>query len=113
MVIENKPYIEFELNGYNFIALHGDAIKNRDSALKDLTMLHRKFYDYVMMGHFHSGMTKTVAEGLTNNKDVIIVPSFIGSDPYSDSLLVGSKGAAKLYGVTANGITKEETFILN
>ena len=113
VVIENKPYIEFELNGYNFIALHGDAIKNRDSALKDLTMLHRKFYDYVMMGHFHSGMTKTVAEGLTNNKDVIIVPSFIGSDPYSDSLLVGSKGAAKLYGVTANGITKEETFILN
>lgn len=113
VVIEEKPYIEFELNGFNFIALHGDAIKNRDNALKDLTMLHRKFYDYVMMGHFHSGMTKTVAEGLSNNKEVIIVPSFIGSDPYSDSLLVGSKGSAKLYGVTKNGITKEETFILN
>lgn len=113
VVVDKNGFSEFEINGFNFMALHGDAIKNKDNALKDLSMLHRKFYDYVIMGHFHSGMTKTVAEGLTNNKDVIVVPSFIGSDPYSDSLLVGSKGAAKLYGVTANGITKEETIILN
>lgn len=113
VVIDKNGFSEIEINGFSIMALHGDAIKNKENALKDLSMLHRKFYDYVIMGHFHSGMTKTVAEGLTNNKDVIIVPSFIGSDPYSDSLLVGSKGAAKLYGVTYNGITKEETFILN
>lgn len=113
-IITDKNYITFNLNGYNFIALHGDSIKNIKNSLKDLSMLHRTFYDYVLMGHFHSGSEMAVFEGVDNNMEVLVCPSIVGSDTYSDSLFVGSKSSAKLYGFTkGEGHTYTKTFILN
>jgi hypothetical protein len=113
-IITDKNFITFKILDYNFIALHGDGIKNIKGSLKDLSVLHRTFYDYVLMGHFHSGLETTVAEGNTNNMEVLVVPSIVGSDNYSDSLFVGSKSSAKLYGFTQDkGHTETRTFILN
>lgn len=113
-IITDKNYIPFNLNGYNFIALHGDSIKNIKNSLKDLSMLHKTFYDYVLMGHFHSGSEMAVFEGCDNNMEVLVCPSIVGSDSYSDSLFVGSKSSAKLYGFTkGEGHTDTKTFILN
>ena len=111
---DNKNYVDFDVLGYNFIALHGDGIKNIKNSIKDLSMLHRKFYDYVIMGHYHSGMETTVFEGETNNMEVLVTPSIVGSDTYSDSLMVGSKSSAKLYVFEeGKGHTQSYNIILN
>lgn len=111
---DNKNYVDFNILEYNFIALHGDGIKNIKNSIKDLSMLHRKFYDYVIMGHYHSGMETTVFEGETNNMEVLVTPSIVGSDTYSDSLMVGSKSSAKLYVFEeGKGHTQSYNIILN
>lgn len=112
--ILNQNYIPFKIFDYNIIALHGDQIKNIETALRDLSMVHRVFYDYVIMGHYHSGKNSTINEGETNDKEYIIVPSIVGSDPYSDSLLRGSKSSALLLGFTeGQGWVDRRKFILN
>lgn len=111
---DNEMYLEFELNGFNFIAFHGHTIKNLDSAIKDLTMRNRKFYDYSLSGHIHS--SATVTEGTSELHDVqdIRFPSFCGSDPYADSIFKQSKGSALIVGFDKDfGYTEMKKFILN
>lgn len=88
---------DFTLCGYNVLALHGHQIKNNKSVLKDLSFLRKKFYDYCFVSHFHHGNALTVGEGITNNMEVIQVPSIMGSDEYSDSLMTGAKAGASLH----------------
>jgi hypothetical protein len=96
-VTTDKDYITFKLLDYNFIAMHGHQIKSVENALRDLSMLHRIFYDTLLLGHYHGGKEIIVGEGETNSTEIIVSPSIVGSDPYSDSLLKGSKSMAKLY----------------
>lgn len=95
---EGKQYIEIPILGFEIIALHGHQIKNIESALKDLSMLRRSFADYIVLGHYHSGKELTSCEGSCNDAEILIAPSFVGSDPYSDSLMKGSKPSVKIYG---------------
>lgn len=112
---EGKQYIKIEdIMGFNVYALHGHQIKNTDAAIKDLQTLTNCNVDYVLMGHFHGGKETTVSEGVTYDCEVLIAPSFIGSDPYSDSLMTGSKGAVKIWGFDElSGHTESYKFILN
>ena len=111
--LTDKEYQSFELVGQNIIALHGHQIKNIKKVINDLSQLHRKFYDIALLGHLHGGQSISVGEG-NGNTEVKIVPSIVGSDPYSDTLMVGSKSMSKLYKVERNyGITEEYTFVLN
>ena len=73
----------------------------------------RKFIDICFLGHFHGGKSFNVGE-LNGNTEVVIEPSFIGSDPYSDSLGLGSKGMCQLHKVEPwQGITETYRIILN
>lgn len=92
-----KSYIGIPIFGFNAIALHGHTIKNTETFLRDLSMMHHKIYDYAFVGHYHSGKEISVSENLRNDAEVFICPSFIGSDEYSDSLMKGSKAACKVY----------------
>lgn len=95
---EGKGYIDIPILGYEIVALHGHQIKNVDNSLKDLSMLRRSFIDYLILGHYHAGKEITSNEGCCGDAEVLIAPSFVGSDPYSDSLMKGSKAAVKIYG---------------
>lgn len=95
---EGKGYIDIPILGYEIVALHGHQIKNVDSSLKDLSMLRRSFIDYLILGHYHAGKEITSNEGCCGDAEILIAPSFVGSDPYSDSLMKGSKAAVKIYG---------------
>lgn len=95
---EGKQYVEIPILGFEIIALHGHQIKNIESSLKDLSILRRSFTDYVILGHYHAGKELTSREGCRSDAEVLIAPSFVGSDPYSDSLMKGSKAAVKIYG---------------
>ena len=112
---ENDMFIELDnIYGYNIIACHGHQIKNFNSAIADLSMQRHKFYSYLIAGHLHGGKELVVNEGYGNNVEVIISQSFIGSDPYSDSLFTGSKAACGIYGFDKeHGHTETYKIILN
>jgi hypothetical protein len=92
-----RGVIDFEILGFNFAACHGHQLKGAKNAVKDLSMLHRKFYDYLLVYHFHHGNALTVGQSDTNNIEVLQCDSIMGSDEYSDSLMTGAKPGAKFY----------------
>lgn len=96
---DGEMYLEFECNGFNMIAFHGHTIKNLNTAIKDLTMRNRKFYDYSLSGHIHS--TSEITEGVDGLHDVqdIRFPSICGADPYADSIFKQSKASALIIGI--------------
>lgn len=111
---EGKGYIEFNVLGYDFIAMHGHQVKDIKNALKNLSMLKGNFYDYLLLGHFHGGQTFTNTETKYSNAETLIAPSFIGSDPYSDSLMVGAKSTVQIIGInTLYGHDETYNIILN
>lgn len=113
VVLSDKEYHTFTLEGQNFIMMHGHQLKGIKNVIKNYSILHRTFYDIALVGHFHGGQSISVGEGY-GNTEVKCVPSFVGSDPYADTLCIGSKAMAKLYKVESGyGITEEYTIILN
>lgn len=112
--LSEKDYHSFNIAGQQILALHGHQIKNINNAIKDYSMQHRKFYDIVLMGHLHGGQQMSVGESENGNSELVIVPSIVGSDPYSDTLKKGSKSMAKLFKLEeGNGITENYTIVLN
>lgn len=108
-----KEYIDFQINNFNIIAMHGHQIKNVSDSLKDLSQLRRIFYDFVFLAHYHAGREIIVGEDYSYDTEVNICPSFVGSDPYSDSILKGSKASCKIYGISAQGHTETYKVVLN
>ena len=93
-----KDYYEFKIFDFNCFAAHGHQVKNIVDVSKDLANRHRKFYDYVFLAHSHSAKELITAEGEHHDIEVLVAPSLIGSDPYADKLMVGSKAAIKILG---------------
>lgn len=111
---EGKQYVEIPIQGSEIIAMHGHQLKNIENSIRDLSMLRRSFLDYLLLGHWHNGREIPSFEGVCNDTEVLVSPSFIGSDPYSDSIMKGSKAAVKIYGFSdIYGHTETYKFILN
>lgn len=111
---EGKQYVVIPVDGYEILAMHGHQIKNMESAIKDVSMIRRDFVEYLLLGHFHAGKSITCNEGCLNDSEVLVTPSFIGSDPYSDSLFKGSKAACMIYGFNnLYGHVESHKIILN
>lgn len=111
---DGDGFIEVDIPGNDVIAMHGHQIKNVESAIKDISILHKKFFDCVLLGHFHNGKEIPSHEGYLSDAEVLVSPSFVGSDPYSDSICKGSKSAVKIYGFDEMfGHTETYKFILN
>ena len=92
-----KDYVDFKIFDFECTSLHGHQIKNIKTTVKDLSNINRKWYSYVFLGHTHSANEIIVGEENHNNIEVLTIPSFIGSDPYADSLFVGSKAMVKIF----------------
>lgn len=109
---EGSNFIKIPIFDFEIIAMHGHTIKNIETSLRDLSMIRHRFIDYLILGHFHSGKEIPCYEAFNNDTEILISPSFIGSDPYSDSLMKGSKSAVKIYGFDSiSGHT--ETYKIN
>lgn len=91
-------YIEIPIFGFKTIAMHGHTIKNIDNALKDLTYHKKTFYTTVFLAHYHAAKMSVVGEMPDSDCEVIVCPSFIGSCPYSNSLLKGAKPSCCIFG---------------
>jgi hypothetical protein len=111
---KGKKYIEIDIPGQEIVAMHGHQIKNIESSVKDLSMMRRSFLDTLLLGHYHSGKEIPSHEGCCGDCQVLISPSFIGSDPYSDSIMKGGKASVKIYGFdNVYGHTETHKIILN
>lgn len=107
-------YIKIPIWDYTIIATHGHTIKNIGSSIKDLSILQKQFIDYLILGHFHSGQEIPCYEKENIDCEILISPSFIGSDPFSDSIYKGTKSAVKIYGFDKKkGHTESYKIILN
>lgn len=106
--------ISFNVAGFECVATHGHTIKNVDTALRDVSNKDRVFYDYLFIGHDHKGMIIPAGESGDHNLELIACPSIVGTDPYADSLLVGSKAAARMCRFNKeHGHIEDRLFILN
>ena len=112
---DNDTFVEVpNIFGFNIICAHGHQIKNVERALADLTMQRRKFYDVCILGHYHASKEMVVGESYGHDLECLTAPSFIGSDPFSDSFYKGSKGAVAIYGFDEMyGHTETYKIILN
>ena len=109
-----KDYYEFKIFDFECFAEHGHQVKSIADANKNLTNRHRKFYDYVFLAHSHSAKEFITAEGKNHDVETLVLPSLIGSDPYADKLMVGSKAALKIFGFHEEyGHNESYKFILN
>ena len=111
---EPMGFIDIELPANTLCAMHGHQIRNFENAIKDMEALTGRYYSALLLGHYHSGKEIPTNEGEFGDKEVLISSSFIGSDPYSESLFKGTKAACKIYGFNgAEGHTESYKIILN
>lgn len=108
-------YIEIPIFDYNIIALHGHTVRNYETALKDLSALHRKMYDFVIVGHMHNAKQISGNENGNYDTEVLMCPSFQGTDPFAfNKLGKSAKAACKMFIFDpVYGCTGTEKFILN
>lgn len=108
-------YIEIPIFNFNVMATHGHTIKNLDTALKDWSATHRKLIDYIFVGHWHTGKVIPGNEHDDHDTEILMCPSFQGTDPYAFYKLgLSSKAACKLFVFDRKyGCTGTEKFILN
>jgi hypothetical protein len=110
----DEGIVDFELLGFSIAACHGHQLKGKKNAIKDISMLKRKFFDYLYVSHFHHGSSLTVGETETHNIEVIQLDSIMGSDEYSDSLMTGAKAGANIsIYEEGKGRTISYNFVLN
>ena len=93
----NKEYLDFNIFDFQCTIEHGHRINNLNTFLRDKSNSRRKMYSYGFVGHFHNSQEIIVGEEDGHNVELLCIPSFIGSDPYSDTLNVGAKAMGKVY----------------
>lgn len=94
----NEKYLELNINGNDIIACHGHTMKNYKNSLRNLSILKRKMYSCCLLGHYHSENISVSHESFYGDCETIVAPSFIGSDPFSDSIFKGSKASSLILG---------------
>ena len=108
-------HINIPIYNFNIMAMHGHTIKNLETALRDLSATHRKLIDYIVIGHWHNGKVIPGNEHESHDTEVLMCPSFQGTDPYAFYKLgKSSKAACKMFIFDRKyGCTGTEKFILN
>lgn len=91
-------FTKLNIEGYNIIAMHGHQIKNFETILKDLSAKTNEIVDYLIVGHCHTGKEISGYEGVCHDTEVLMCPSFVGCDPYADTIFKGNKPAVKIFG---------------
>ena len=91
-------FTKLNIEGYNVIAMHGHQIKNFETILKDLSAKTNEIVDYLIVGHCHTGKEISGYEGVCHDTEVLMCPSFVGCDPYADTIFRGNKPAVKIFG---------------
>jgi len=108
-------YINIPIFDYNIIAMHGHTVNNIENVLKDMSTLHGRLVDFVILGHLHTGKSIQGNERGNYDTEVLVCPSFQGTDPFAyNKLGKSSKASCKMFIFDETyGCTGTEKFILN
>lgn len=93
---ECKSRCLVEVEGFNFLIVHGDGAKNLAGISESAINLYGEPIDYFVCGHLHKEQEYTVGVSDGGNSVVIRVPSLCGIDRYAQS-----KGYGGMPGATA------------
>ena len=111
---EAHDYKNLDIMGYNVVAAHGHQFKNLDNIINNLSSKLSISVDYLIIGHQHNHKVLTGNDSSTFDTEVLVCPSFIGSDPFADEILKGSKAAVMIYGFHEfEGHNETYKFLLN
>ena len=111
---EAHDYKNLNIMGYNVVAAHGHQFKNLDNIINNLSSKLGISVDYLIIGHQHNHKVLTGNDSYTFDTEVLVSPSFIGSDPFADEILKGSKAAVMIYGFHEfEGHNETYKFLLN
>ena len=91
---ECKRYNLVEVEGYNFLLLHGDGEKEVDQIAKETINLYNEKIDFFICGHKHKEQEYPIGMTNSGNSIVIRVPSICGVDKYAQSKGYGGKPGA-------------------
>lgn len=83
-----------EIEGYNFLLLHGDGEKNIDQIAKEAINMYNEPIDFFVCGHKHKEQEYPMGMTDSGNSIVIRVPSICGVDKYAQSRGYGGKPGA-------------------
>lgn len=111
---DGSQFLFFELCGISIAATHGHTVKDVNTAFDKISNYLNGVPEILIMGHFHGMKNMTVGERWGYDKEVIVCPSIIGSDPYADKLMVGSNPSAQILGFElSKGHTETKKILLN
>ena len=109
-----NDYKNLDIMGYNIIAAHGHQFKNLNNIISILSSKIGTSVDYLIIGHQHNHKVLTGNDAYTFDTEVLVCPSFIGADPFADTILKGSKAAVMIYGFHEfEGHNETYKFLLN
>lgn len=102
--VENETGMIFDLlSGYSVLGIHGET-KNMDDTLKNLERVYKTNVNYLFAGHIHHSKHEEVGQYV----ETLNIPSIIGIDDYSLSLLKASNASAKMFCFEENNGKKIE-----
>ena len=111
---EANDFKNLNILNYNIIAAHGHQFKDLNNIIANLSSKTGTPVDYLIIGHKHNHKILTGNNSCTFDTEVLSCPSFIGSDPYADQILKGSKAAVMIYGFHEfEGHNETYKFLLN
>lgn len=111
---EDEQFIVIPVGMFEVYAVHGHQYKSIEQSLRNLSFSLGEMVDYVLMGHFHNAKEISSHEMFNYDAEILVCPSIIGSDPYSDRIGKGTLPSAKIFGFNdACGHDESYKFILN
>ena len=110
----DSSYIELPVWDFKVIATHGHSIKNISHYLQQISSYKREFIDYALVGHLHRYEVVPNTSAVYHDTEIVVSPSFIGGDPYAETLLKCSRPACLMLGFDkVKGLTETHKIILN
>ena len=110
----DEEYIKLQIPGFDIYAGHGHKVRNIDDAIKNLSAVTNLNVDYLLLGHFHSHDIVVSSAKSTYDSEILISGSFMGGDPFSDTIMKSAKASVKIYGFDElYGCTETYKIILN
>lgn len=89
-----RRYTLAEVEGFNFLLLHGDGEKSIDQIAKDAINMYQRPIDFFVCGHKHKEQEYPMGVTDSGNSVVIRVPSICGVDRYAQSRGYGGRPGA-------------------
>ena len=103
VLVDTGSYIFDTVFSMNIMAVHGE-IKNIRDALKNYSVMYGMPIDILICGHKHHNMSETVGIG----KDIVCIPSIMGTNPYSERIMrTADAGASFLIVSETSGLTTQ------